>query len=182
LTANGKSQKAVGWLQPEWEIDPAGGAQTGGRTDKEFLANKAPTVLVSELTSAVAVSTPVTLKATVKDDGFPKPRPPRKPAIGQETPPLLQGGADAPVNVPQLASASDGRSGGGGRGGIQGPSVTWYVWRGPAGAAFSPRVSAVKDDQAETTVTFTRPGEYLLRARATDRWLTTHTDVKIVVK
>ena len=26
LIANGKTQKAFGWLQPEWEIDPAGGA------------------------------------------------------------------------------------------------------------------------------------------------------------
>src|SRR5436190_17240783 len=26
LTVNGKTEKAVGWLQPEWEIDKAGGA------------------------------------------------------------------------------------------------------------------------------------------------------------
>ena len=30
LTANGKTQKAFGWLKPEWEIDPAGGAAGGG--------------------------------------------------------------------------------------------------------------------------------------------------------
>src|SRR5262245_15315258 len=39
LTANGKTQKAFGWLQAEWEIDPAGGAGLGGRQDKELLSN-----------------------------------------------------------------------------------------------------------------------------------------------
>ena len=31
VVANGKTQKAFGWLQPEWEIDPAGGASLGGQ-------------------------------------------------------------------------------------------------------------------------------------------------------
>ena len=31
VIANGKTQKAIGWLQPEWEIDPAGGAASGGQ-------------------------------------------------------------------------------------------------------------------------------------------------------
>ena len=30
LTVNGKTERAYGWLQPEWEIDPSGGAATGG--------------------------------------------------------------------------------------------------------------------------------------------------------
>ncbi len=132
ITVNGKTQKAFAWLQPEWEIDPAGGAATGGRTDKEFISNKAPAITIAPVASAM-VKDAVTLNAKVTDDGIPKPAPPRKPAIGQETPPALQGDADAPVNVPSVAGAGR-QAGGGGRGGPQGPTVTWTVWRGPANA------------------------------------------------
>ena len=52
ITANGKTQKAIGWLQPEWEIDPAGGANTGGRTDAEFLKNKPPTIAINATATA----------------------------------------------------------------------------------------------------------------------------------
>ncbi len=43
VTVNGKTERAVGWLQSEWEIDPVGGAGTGGRTDEEYVKNKPPT-------------------------------------------------------------------------------------------------------------------------------------------
>jgi hypothetical protein len=179
ITANGKTQKAFAWLQPEWEIDPAGGAATGGRTDKEFLSNKAPTISIAAVTGA-AVNAAVTINATVIDDGIPKPAPPRKPAIGQETPPALQGDADAPVNVPSVAGA--GRQAGGGRGGAQGPTVNWMVWRGPASVEFTPKISSVKDTAAQTSAVFTVPGEYIIRGRASDRLLTTDAEVKVTVK
>jgi hypothetical protein len=185
ITANGKTQKAIAWLQPEWEIDPAGGAGTGGRTDEAYLKNKPPTITIAAV-SPVTLPATATLTATVTDDGLPKPAGQRKPAIGQETPPLLQGGvSDAPNNVPQIAPAAGGGGGGGGGGrggGPQGPTVTWIVWRGPAGATFSPRVTPVKGDQAQTIVTFTKPGEYVLRARASDRVLNTQRDVTVTVK
>jgi hypothetical protein len=184
VSANGKTQKAIGWLQPEWEIDPIGGS-SGGRTDQTGPKNQAPTFAIDAALSA-SVSNPLTLNAKVTDDGLPKPAAGRgKPAIGQETPPILQGGtADAPVNVPQVAGpAAGGGGGGGGRGaGPQGPTVTWIVWRGPAGATFNPRAANVKDGQAQTTVVFSKPGEYVLRGRASDRQLTTIRDVKVTVK
>jgi hypothetical protein len=182
IVANGKTQKAIAWLQPEWEIDPAGGANTGGRTDEVALKNKPPTLTV-DATMTATVSSPLSLNAKYSDDGLPKPTTgQRKPAIGQETPPLLQGGvSDAPVNVPQIAPAAP--RGGGGRGqGPQGPTVTWIVWRGPAGATFDPRVATVKDGAAQTSVVFPKPGEYVLRGRATDRMLTTIRDVRVTVK
>jgi hypothetical protein len=186
LTANGKTQKAIAWLQPEWEIDPAGGANTGGRTDEAYLKNKPPNITIAPA-SAVTLPATLTLSATVTDDGLPKQGGQRKPAVGQETPPLLQGGVtDAPVNVPQIAPATGGGGGGGGGGGRgagpQGPTVTWIVWRGPAGATFSPRVIPVKGDQAQTIVTFSKPGEYVLRATASDRLKTTKRDVTVTVK
>jgi hypothetical protein len=188
VTANGKTQKAVAWLQPEWEIDPAGGAGTGGRTDDEAKKNKPPTISVAAVPPVVLPAT-LTIRATVTDDGLPKPAAggPRKPAIGQETPPLLQGGvSDVPVNVPALGGAAPGGGGGGAGGGRgaapQGPTVTWIVWRGPAGATFTPRTTPVKDTQAQTTAAFTKPGEYVLRGRASDRQLSTIQDVKVIVK
>jgi hypothetical protein len=178
VTANGRTQRAVAWLQPEWEIDPAGGAAGGGKTDKELLNNKPPTIDVAPPAS-VSVSAKLTLTAKVTDDGIPKPAPPRKPAVGQETPPTLQGPADTPVNVPQVAGV--GRQRGAPGSAPRGPTVTWIVWRGPAGAEFEPRVSTVKDDKAETTVTFATPGDYIIRARASDRVLITDRDVKVTV-
>jgi len=180
ITVNGKTQKALAWLQPEWEIDPAGGAATGGRTDKEFLSNKPPAITIAPVTAAT-VAAPVTLNATVTDDGIPKPAPPRKPAIGQETPPALQGDADAPVNVPAVAGVGR-QAGGGGRGGPQGPTVTWMVWRGPDSVTFEPKITPVKDGAAQTSAVFTKPGEYIIRGRASDRLLTTDAEIKITVK
>src|SRR5262245_12234171 len=113
LTANGKTQKASGWLQAEWEIDAVGGS-SGGRTDQAS-KNQPPTLAVDAQLSAT-VSTPLTLNAKVTDDGLPKPAAgagTRKPAVGQETPPLLQGGvSDAPVNVPSVAPNLGGGGGG----------------------------------------------------------------------
>lgn len=75
LTANGKTEKAQGWLQPEWEVDEGviqmnigpGGAPP---TDPP---NKAPVITGS---SDQTVTRPQTLRLTAKatDDGIPKPR------------------------------------------------------------------------------------------------------------
>lgn len=175
ITANGKTQKAFGWLQPEWEIDPAGGASLGGQQSDEAKRNKAPSITVAPVTAA-AVGAGVKLTASVTDDGLPKPTPEKKAAVGQETPAILQGGVDAPVNVPSTVGSA--------RGGprIQTLSVVWSVWRGPANVTFEPGMTPVKDGSASTTVTFSKPGEYVLRARANDRLLTTDREIKITVQ
>jgi hypothetical protein len=178
LTVNGKTQKAFGWLQPEWEIDPAGGANLGGRNDPEFKMNKAPSVTVNAAPS-VAMPGTLTLTAAYADDGLPKPAAAKKAAVGQETPILLQGGTDAPVNVPQVASG--GRRQPGVAGAVLGPTVTWMVWRGPAGVTFDPATGPVKDGQAQTVASFSKPGEYVLRAIASDRALSGNQDVTITV-
>src|SRR5260370_15103151 len=58
LTARGKTEQAVAWLQPEWEIDPIHGGQT---LTGERKINKPPTMQVNEpgtvtLPSALAPS------------------------------------------------------------------------------------------------------------------------------
>lgn len=176
LTANGKTQKAYGWLQAEWEIDPAGGANTGGQTSPEIQRNKPPTLTITAAASIAAGET-MPLVAAFTDDGIPKPAAPKKPAIGQETPPTLVTTNDAPVNLPQLVATRNPPV----PGGIRGPFVTWTVWRGPAGATFESRNIQVKDGKVQTSVVFSVPGEYLLRARASDRILFVDKDVKVTV-
>jgi len=186
VTVNGKTERAVGWLQAEWEIDPVGGAGAGGGdTDPERKMNQAPAITIDPL-SPVTLPGVATLTATITDDGLPKPRPRSKPAVGQETPPTLQGGTDAPVNVPAVATAAretpPGATPGAGGGRPLGLHVSWIVWRGPAAAAFAPPFAEPKDTKAVTTATFSTPGEYVLRARVTDTFKTVTRDVRVTVR
>ncbi len=186
VTVNGKTERAVGWLQAEWEIDPVGGAGAGGGdTDPERKMNQAPTITIDSL-APITLPGVATLVATITDDGLPKPRPRGKPAVGQETPPTLQGGVDAPVNVPAVATAAretpPGASPGSAGGRPLGLNISWIVWRGPAGAAFSPQFAEPKDTKAVTTATFSTPGEYVLRARVTDTFKTVTLDTRVTVR
>lgn len=179
IVANGKTQKAYGWLQPEWEIDPAGGASTGGQTTPELMKNKAPSIAVTADATA-RVGQTVKFVGAYTDDGIPKPAPARKPAVGQETPPTLVSTTDAPVNLPDLAPARPG-SGAGGPGGPRGPFVTWVVYKGPANAQFESRNTPVQNGKVENSISFSTPGEYVIRVRANDRHLFSDRDVKITI-
>jgi hypothetical protein len=181
LTANGKTDKAYGWLQPEWEIstdvilsNSALGVGARGRN-----AGNQPPVVKIEAASQAAMGSPLTVTALVTDDGLPKPGAARRrTAVGQETPPTLQNMPEAPVNVPSVQ-----REGNLGRRAAPpaGLFVNWIVWRGPASVSFEPDKMPVKDGKAVTSVTFARPGEYVLRARATDGAETVARDVTVVV-
>ncbi|MEZ5284934.1 MAG: hypothetical protein R2712_09010 [Vicinamibacterales bacterium] len=181
LVHNEKTERAVGWLQPEWEIDPVGGASGGGNTDPERTANTAPTVAVSPV-PGVRLPSDVTLVANLTDDGLPVPKKRGKPPVGQETPPTLLGGTDAPVNVPQAAPRETPP------GATAGPDarplglvVSWMVWRGPGPVTFMPRYAPNADGKAETKATFSVPGEYVLRATADDSMATAITTVTVRV-
>jgi hypothetical protein len=121
---------------------------------------------------------PLQLVSTITDDGLPKPRPGgarRGQPVGQETPPTLRGGVEAPVNVPQVArgrgETPPGAGGGGAGGGAQqqrpqGPTVAWTVWRGPAEVAFAR--AEIEGDKRIVNATFKKPGEYTLRVVPND--------------
>jgi hypothetical protein len=181
LTVHGKTEKAVAWLQPEWEIDPLFG---GKYQSPEAQKNQAPT-LALKVPSTGTVSKPVTLTASITDDGLPILKPPPKIAVGQETPPTLvapPGQIEIPVNVPTLGEG--GRGGGRGRGGEpqQGVIVTWTVWRAPAGVTFTPALQrVVKSGDAVVTATFEKPGTYVLRAKANDTHRFVEKDVTVTV-
>ena len=177
LTVNGKTEKAFGWLRIEWEIDPAGGAGGGGGSTSPERKNNQPPQVTIDPVSAAKVSAPVRLVATIADDGLPKPRADggrRGSAVGQETPPTLQGGVEAPVNVPAVARGGRGENPAGATGGAggrgqqrpQGPTVAWTVWRGPAEVTFAR--AEIEGDKRIVNATFTKPGEYTLRVVPND--------------
>ena len=179
VTVEGVTEKAIAWLQPEWEIDPV---YAGKTRNAESLKNKAPSMTL-DVPPAVSLPNTLTLTASVQDDGLPTPRkgPPTR-AIGQETPPTLKPRADQPempVNVPTVGrgrgDAAQGAQG------VQGLRVNWVLWRGPAAVTFDPATVQVKDGKAEATAKFTRPGTYIMRARANDGELTDQKEFTVTV-
>lgn len=178
VTVRGTTEKAVAWLQPEWEIDPIYG---GKSRSEESLKNTSPKMSL-EVPATVAVSTPLTLTATVQDDGLPVPRKPRQSAAAaaQAQPPTLKPLPDQPeipVNVPSVASGNRPR----GAQAPQGLVVNWIAWRGPAAVTFDAAPAPVTEGKAVATAIFTKPGTYMLRARANDGELTDEKDVTVTV-
>jgi hypothetical protein len=176
ITVNGVTASANGWQQVEWEIDNVGGSSGGGRTDKEFLANKFPELQLDP-------AAPVTLSggtgtgaitATITDDGLPAPRKQGKPAVGQETPPILVSEIESPVNLPHL-DVQEGRR-------PDGLTVEWITWRGPAQVKFDPKWAQPTNNKTTTTATFTRPGEYVLQATGSDGQKSVRRQVSVTVK
>jgi hypothetical protein len=160
LTSHGKTEKAYAQLTLEEEILERQ-IQTGGNLNPgEDDPNHPPSITIAPVPSA-SVGSPVTLTASVTDDGLPKPRPPRTPRPGS-----------APG---QTNSAVTTRP--------QGLTVTWMEYRAPAKVTFdSTGPIRVTDGQAVTMAHFPEPGTYVLRAIANDSALTTRADVTITVK
>lgn len=181
ITLRGKTNKAVAWLQPEWEIDP----ENSGRAPT--VSKNMPPTITLDKTATVTLSNTLTLTPTITDDGLPTPnqnRAPRRAAVGQETPPILQPSPfsveAAPTNVPDVQLNARGQK-------IVPPappglSVSYLIWRAPATVTFAPYRAQPKDGKASTVLTFTKPGTYVLRARATDRALTTTAEITVTVR
>jgi len=134
-----------------------------------------------DVPSAVTLPNTLTLNATVEDDGLPTPRkgPPTR-AIGQETPPTLKPQTDQPelpVNVPAVGRGNAGQ----GPQALQGLRVNWLLWRGPAPVTFDPAAVQVKDGKAVGAAKFTKPGTYIMRARANDGELTDQKEFTVTV-
>jgi len=177
VTVNGKTERAVGWLQPEWEIDPI---YQGKSRDEESLKNKPPVLTVAG-EAAASVAVPLELTATVIDDGLPVPKKgPRKVAVGQETPPTLKPDPDQPEIVLSVPEVSRRRGAPGA--GPQGLQLSWIVWRGPDNAEFDKESIPVEDQKATVKVTFAVPGTYILRVTANDGELKVQKDVTVSVR
>jgi hypothetical protein len=152
LTVRGKTNAAKGWLQPEWEIDKEVIMQELGGGTD--LENEPPVFVTGSGPQTVTLPNTVTLTATAQDDGRPKPR-------------TVRDVED--VNGPTPS----------------GLSVRWIHYRGPAGVTFDPGSVASgyqKPVTSTTTASFKAPGDYVLRAVASDSALTTFHDVTVTVK
>ena len=182
LTIRGKTEQAVGWLQPEWEINP----ETGGRQLGDEARRNAPPALALNVPSSVALQDKLTLTANVTDDGLPTPRGSRQlqrnRAVGQEIPPILvppEGTPEPPTNLPQLNVNARGRQSRPSP--PEGLSVSYIIWRGPAAVTFDPMFATVEGGSATTAVSFSHPGDYVLQARAHDGARSTYEFIDVTV-
>ena len=159
VTVNDEPHRAVGWLQPEWEIDLNPGAR---RIAPAVLAANQRPMLSITTPSTGSTGTPLTLRATVSDDGIPPPRPQSRGGTG--VPPAFEpqeGGPTLPVNVPQIQTrnrhsptSTE----------MERVTVTWTQLRGPVGARLMP----AGDEDPSVVATFAAPGTYLFRVQASD--------------
>jgi hypothetical protein len=192
LTANGKTEKAYASLKADYQIDPQVistevGGDFGSLRD-ELRTNVPPTLEVfGARRRTVKVGEPVPLTAVATDpDNIPKRRPDRKLTPEQQMAALYRPpGSVVPSSGPGLR-------------------LSWAVYRGKADAvALSPDQmktwtdtraygnspwsppwfipEAPKDGKWQTQATFSEPGEYVLRAVASDGALFTYSNVTIVV-
>jgi hypothetical protein len=157
ITAHGRTETAYGELLPVEEIRERIIMTRGNLNPGDDDPNRPPSITIAPV-AAASVSSPLTLTALVTDDGLPKPRPPPKPRSGT-----------GQVN---LSTGSRPR----------GSTVAWLEYRGAAKVTFDPAGPIeVKGGQAVTTVHFTSPGTYVLRATANDGALSTIADVTVTV-
>src|SRR5262249_57380820 len=136
---------------------------TGNLEPGEGDPNEPPSITIARNQTATT-STPLRLTAPVRDDGLPKPRAPRAPQ------PAATGGFGAQVD--RAAPAVP-----------KGLTITWLQYGGPGKAVFDETgAMPVTNGQAATTVHFSEPGTYHLRAIANDGALSTTADVVVSVK
>lgn len=192
LESHGKVEKAYASLLPVYELgtlvylENRRGA--GALTFPEE-PNKAPTIeMVGSSTLNAVAGEPLKLSVDVTDDGYPKPRAHSRGArprgAGREGPPGPQYPA-SPAAQAVVKLEPGVRLG-----------VTWVVYRSEGGAVdFEPmHVGVVNTDasgasqdggrlagRATTTVTFSAPGTYTLRAYSDDGVLLTPLDVNVTV-
>jgi hypothetical protein len=155
LTSRGRTDRANGWLQPEWELseDVMIENMGGGVPDP---ANKPPS-LTTSADQTVVLPNGATLTASATDDGLPKP--------------YLR----APSNPDRDAEPRRPR-------GVQ---IKWTQYRGTGKVTFEPAGSPVVYGQpVELTskASFSAPGTYVLRATAFDGQLNTTRDVTVIAK
>lgn len=174
VTTHDESYRAVGWLQPEWEISAPG----SGTASAEGPVNQPPTLAV-EARSAIALGEVLTMMATVADDGLPEPR--QRGGGGRGTLPTFEPDSDGPtlpVNVPQVQTD---RRKSPVRGRVDRVNVSWTQLRGPIGASVE-----VQDDPpdgvAAVTAMFESAGVYLFRVQASDGRLSASEDVSVTVR
>jgi hypothetical protein len=172
IAANGKTEVARATLLDIWEIDRKVEVSNNGgvQISNELIAKDTPPVVKIDAIARPRAGTPVTITASVTDDGIP---PLQKPRAPRQLEPSLRGAPPSPVNVPLPARPRP----------VQGAlSVLWQVYRGPGHVTFEPEgYVKVENGRVEVKATFTKPGSYTLRAFGHDTLLRAPTDVTVNV-
>ncbi len=165
ITVNGRAERAFGTLLAVEEINEkiiASGGNSVPFGDED--PNRPPTISVAPVARA-SVAAPLTLTASVADDGLPKPRTP--PARTAAT--AARGRIERQVNTSGAARP-------------RGLTVTWFEYRGPAKVTFEPAGSIpVAHGIATTRARFGAPGSYTLVGTASDGQLSQRTTVTVTV-
>jgi hypothetical protein len=177
LTRAGKTEKAVGKLDLEWEISQVVISQNRrGLANDQVTAppNTPPTISVDGPAKLTAVvGKPLALSVAASDDGVPappKPNPARGGAgRGNTPPPLVTIRQSGPVQQQIIQPSREGLA------------VTWTQWRGPGRLTFTPQRMVVKDGKASANVTFSAPGTYVIRAYADDGVVFEAADITVAV-
>jgi hypothetical protein len=201
LTTRGKTEKAYATLATDYKVDSMvraseHGALGAGTSDPVIRSNKAPTLKIDgEKRRTVRVGQPLTVTAVSTDDGVPKPRRTDESRIRQRTD--LPAGSAPPRNpayIPPRQSTV---------GSETGLRVSWFLYRGAGEVTFDPpQVKVWEDTRAGanspwaalyrtappppenkwvTTVTFDKPGTYVLKCRASDGAADTDGEITVTV-
>jgi len=210
LATKGQSEKAYASLALDYRIDSnvrasETGALGAGSSSPEVRANKAPTIEVQGPKRITAkVGEPVTIVATLADDGIPKTR-----AIGAGSA-VSNAGSSATLSSTSREQLEAFRA----RrvmlppsrvtvGKVVGLHASWFVYRGAGAVDFDPPQIASWEDtrtggnspwaplwtppdlpadgRVSVRATFSEPGEYLIRVRADDGALTSDGLVTVTV-
>jgi hypothetical protein len=159
LTTHGKANQAKGWLQPEWEVDQKLIAKNSGR-DPSLMTNPSNTIDMDATNKPPAI----TISGA---------RPTKVGEALSLTATAADDGRPMPVPDPE------GRL-------QQGVRVRWIVYRGAGQVRFQPEIMPNrvhgKPATLETTVTFSKPGTYRLRAIASDGMAFSTHDVDVTVQ
>ncbi len=214
LTSHGKTEKAYATVRIDYKLDNVSkmsetGALGAGTSSPEIRANIAPTVTAQgskQLTAKVGQS--LQIVAQVKDDGIPKRRLPGLSGAavsntGSRRDVVTAAGTDNNERNPQVANLMTAPPRRATVGKNVGLHVTWFQYRGPGKATFSPEQIAAwedtrtganspwspiwiapalpEDGKVPVTVSFDTPGTYVLRVRADDGGLTGDDQVTVTV-
>jgi hypothetical protein len=198
LTANGKTERAYATLRADSFVDDLvqaseQGALGAGVSSPEMRKNTPPTLKVdSAPTRTVKVGEAVTLPAYVLDDGQPRPR--FGPGSRSERFFDRPVAGVHPSQRPPVALTVGSQAG---------LRMSWFVYRGPNTASFTPEQAKVWEDtrvganspwaprwvapviptdgRIDTTVTFSEPGTYVLRCLASDGAIGSTYDITFTV-
>jgi hypothetical protein len=154
LRTRGKTNRAAGWLQPEYEVTTdfirANAADGHLFARGEFDHGNRPPMSTVGGGQTVNLPGPAILTLTATDDG--RPQPAARQAQGRQQP--------------------------------QGLRVRWITYRGPARVTFEPETAGpfeATSTKANTKATFKVPGAYRLRAIASDGQLFSTHDIDVTV-